>query len=123
MATTNLVGKLRVGALESVEPLTVKGETVFDEVNVTEATPLIELDSSNGLSTVYRDKITTTNSGAVTESNGEFKVSTGTTANSTAELATRERGRYQPGVMLQAGVAVRRRVAPTGNQETCRPVV
>ena len=118
MTTTNLAGKLRVGALESVDPLTVGGRGNFGEVLTAEYTPKIELDSSNGLSTVYRDTTTTTNSGAVSESSdGGFLLSTGTTASSSAELRTKERGRYQPGITAAAGIAVRRPTAPTGNQE------
>lgn len=117
MATTNLSGKLRVGALESIEPLSIKGQSAFDEVVTAEFSPLIELDSSNGLSPVYRDSITTTNSGSVTNVEGEHKISTGSTASSTANLSTHERGRYQPGIVGLPGLLIRRPTAPTGNQE------
>lgn len=110
--------RVRASSIEVFEPLTVKGETSFKEVRTAEFSPLIELDSSNGLSTVYRDKVNTTNSGSVTEStDGGFKVSTGTTSTSTAELSTQERGRYQPGIVAVPGIGIRRPTAPTGNQE------
>ncbi len=104
-------------SLEVKEPLTLKGTSVFDETLVAEFSPLIELDSSNGLSTVYRDSVDTTNSGSVTEDSGQFKVSTGSTASSTAGLRTKERGRYEPGIVGLPGVAIRRPAASTGNQE------
>ena len=91
--------------------------TFFHEAKVAEFTPLIELDSSHGLSPAYRDKINTTGSGSVTHVDGEHLVSSGTTAGSTATLATQERGRYQPGIEGLAGHAVRRPTPMTGDQE------
>jgi len=91
--------------------------TIYHEMMTAEYSPIIELDSSNGLSPVYRDRITTTGDGTVTNNTAEHVVASGATANSTAELRTHERGRYQPGIMALAGHGVRRPVAPTGDQE------
>lgn len=93
------------------------GSTMLGESQVAEYSPLIELDSSSGLSTVYRDTVTTTNSGSVSNSNGEHNLSTGTTANSTAQLKTTERGRYMPGIVGLPGIAIRRPTAMTSDQE------
>lgn len=91
--------------------------SLFHEHLTAEFTPLIELDSSNGLSPVYRDKIDVAGSGTVTNGGGEHVISTGTSPSSTATLSTQERGRYQPGIVGLPGVAVRRPTAPTGDQE------
>lgn len=91
--------------------------TTYHEMMVSEYSPLVELDPSNGLSEVYRDTITVTGSGSVTESDGEFRVASGVTSGSTATLATKEHGRYQPGIMGMGGHSVRRPVAPTGDAE------
>lgn len=93
------------------------GLTFFNEQQTAEFSPIIELDSSNGLSTVYRDTVTTTGSANVTNSNGEHNLSTGTTAGSTAKLRTKERGRYQPGIQGLVGIAVRRPTAMSSDQE------
>lgn len=91
--------------------------TLLGESQVAEFHPLIELDSSSGLSPVYRDTITTTDSGDVSNSGGEHVLSTGTTAGSTAQLRTSERGRYMPGIVGMPGIAVRRSTAMTSDQE------
>jgi len=83
------------------------GTTPFEEIQAAEFTPLFELDSSNGLSLVRRDTVTTTGSGTVNNANAEHKLSTGTTSGSTAVLRTKERGRYQPGIQAIPGIAVR----------------
>lgn len=80
--------------------------TPFDELLIGEFSPLFELDSANGLSTL-RDRATVTNSGAVSSVPGEIKLSTGTTASSTAQLDTAEKGRYQPGILGSSGAAIR----------------
>lgn len=98
-------------------PVTLPGKTGFDEAIVAEFSPLIELDSSNGLSTALRDTVVTAGSGSVTNANGEHVLSTGATASSTASLETKERGRYQPGIEGLPGLAVRRATPPTGEQE------
>lgn len=91
--------------------------TVYHEKLAAQYYPLLELDSSNGLSTELRDTLTTSGSGSITNNDAEHVLSTGTTAGSTATLRTKERGRYQPGLMARAGMCIRRPVAPTGDQE------
>lgn len=94
------------------------GSTLLGEQQVAEFSPLIELDSSNGLSTVYRDTTETTNSGSVSNSNGEHKLSTGTTSGSDAKLFTKEKGRYQPGITAIPGLAMRCPTALSSDEET-----
>ena len=91
--------------------------TPFQELLTTSFSPLIELDASNGLSLERRDTVTTTGSGSATAANGEIVVSTGTTSGSTALLKTKERGRYQPGIAILPGIAVRIPTTPTGDGE------
>lgn len=91
--------------------------SIFHEHVTAEFTPLIELDSSNGLSLFLRDTVNTTGSGSVTESGGEFLVASGATSGSTAELRTKERGRYQPGIEGLAGQQVRYPVDPIEDED------
>lgn len=93
--------------------INVARRSVFDELITGEYTPLIELDSSNGLSAL-RDVETTTGDGAITNENGQHRLRTGATGG-TAILATAERGRYQPGIEALPGIGIRRPSAPTGN--------
>lgn len=92
--------------------------TPFGEQVTAEFSPLIELDSSNGLSLVRRDTVTETGSGTVTNTGGEFVLSSGTIAGSTAELRTKERGRYQPGIVGLPGVGIGFKGTPTGDQDS-----
>lgn len=117
MAKTNVTnfGPVRVKSLSSEEPLQLNAETAFDEVRVAEFTPLLELDSSNGLSDL-RDVQTTANGGTIAAVSGQYRLRTGSTANGSAQLDTAERGRYQPGIEGLPGIGVHRPTAPTGNQ-------
>tara|TARA_R110000803_G_scaffold118414_1_gene186794 strand:- start:574 stop:1776 length:1203 start_codon:yes stop_codon:yes gene_type:complete len=80
--------------------------SLFDELIITERTPLIELNSALGLS-VLRDVTVVANTGTVTNTGGEFVVATGGTTASTAQLQTIESGRYYPGTAAQAGAGIR----------------
>jgi len=87
----------------------------FGELITTERTPIIELNSSYGTS-LLRDVIETTNSGSVTSSSGEIKISTGATANSKAHFDSAEAGRCTPGYGAEIKVGFRVPTLPTGNQ-------
>lgn len=63
-----------------------------------------------------RDITTLTGTGAVGEVNGEIRVRTGATANSTARLETVARAAYVAGSVAQTGVGLRIPTAPTGSQ-------
>lgn len=91
------------------------GYTGFNELIVSNATPLIDLKSIYGVSNL-RDRVTTTGSGAVTTERGLYKVSTGATASSTAKLSSVEFGRYVAGFESTAGVGVLLSRLPTGNE-------
>lgn len=90
--------------------------TGFNEVQTAETTPIIALKSNYGISAL-RDKTETSNSGSVTNADGEYRLSTGTTTNSTAALESVERGRYIAGEVGLPGIGVRLPVLPTGEEE------
>ena len=111
--TTSLTRSVLVGqtsATGTFQNLTVDEiaghRTLFDELIVSERTPLIEINSALGIS-VLRDVTAATNTGAVTNSGGENVLSTGTTTASTASLTTVEYGRYYPGTSAQMGMGIR----------------
>ena len=108
----HLAGRYRATQFPYVTPY-----TNFHELMTAEYSPLIELDASNGLSPILRDRIVIEGDGSVTEATGELLVATGAAAGSTALLATQERGRYQPGIVGIGGHCVRRPIAPTGDQD------
>lgn len=89
--------------------------TSMNEVAVAEYTPIIELKSTLGLSD-RRDVQTTTGSASISTTNGEIKLSTGSTANSKATLDTALFGPYLSGLEALAGAAFRAGSSPTGNQ-------
>lgn len=101
-----LVGKTIKGTYENLTVDEVAGQrSLFGEQITTERTPLIELNPALGLS-VLRDTTAVVN-GTVTNTNGEFVLSSSTTTASTAQLKTVEHGRYYPGTASQMGVGIR----------------
>lgn len=88
--------------------------SMFGEVLSVQRTPVIELKSIYGPSAL-RDITTTANGGAVALASGEITLTTGTTANGTAQIDSAERGRYLPGFGGEVGVGVRIPTAATGN--------
>lgn len=87
----------------------------FGEQRVVERTPVIELNSSYGLSNL-RDIKTVVGTGTATATAGEIKLSTGISASAIVKVASAERGRYMPGAAGQAGIGIRIPAAPTGEQ-------
>lgn len=95
---------------EQVGPL-----SQFGEVLTTARTPIIELNSSYGVSAV-RDVQTVANNGTIAASSGEIRLRTSVTANGSAQLESAEVGRYIPGYGAQIGIGVRIPADPSGNQ-------
>ncbi|GEN46856.1 hypothetical protein [Alkalibacillus haloalkaliphilus] len=87
----------------------------FDELKVSERTPIFEISSTYGISAL-RDVISTTGTGTVTNNTVVYEVATGTGSAGAASLETAQRGRYQPGYAAEAGIAVRVPQLPTGSQ-------
>lgn len=88
----------------------------FGQLITTQRTMVIDLKSVFGIS-VLRDTVTTTGTGAVTNTvgNPEFQLTT-TAASDTAVLQSAERGRYVAGYAAQCGIACRIPTTFTGNQ-------
>lgn len=93
------------------------GDSQFGEMVTASRTPIIELNSTFGLSVPLRDRVVETN-GAVTagEDTGELSISTGTDPDSEGRISSSEVGRYIPGYGAQLGVGMRFPDAPTGTQ-------
>lgn len=89
--------------------------TPFGQLRVTEATPIIELKSTYGTS-YWRDIVTTAGSGSVTNSGGEFVVSTTANGADSARLESAELVRYVPGLAVIGGIGVRIPTDPVGSQ-------
>ncbi|WP_405169736.1 hypothetical protein MHI12_16245 [Paenibacillus sp. FSL H8-0280] len=87
----------------------------FDELIVSEKTPIVELTSAYGLS-ILRDSVTTTGDGTVTNDATEFNLSNTTNGTDSAILESVLRGRYEPGFAGEAGIGVRIPILPIGNQ-------
>jgi len=96
---------------------TSKSSSLFSEVVTANRTPIIELNSSYGV-TALRDVTTVTNGGSVTDNSteGTIQLQTSATANGTAQLESAEAVRYIPGYGGQLGCGVLLPEAPTGNQ-------
>lgn len=78
----------------------------FDELVVAqEATDFSLTSQWNDIS--FRNATGSSGTGTVTNSSGSFKVSTGTTAGSTASLVSNQAGVYKPGTSAIAGLGVR----------------
>lgn len=87
----------------------------FNELKVSNRSPVIELTSTYGITTL-RDIPRTVGTGTVTNNTIEYVLTTGTGATGSATLDTAERGRYQPGYAAESGIAVRLPANPTGTQ-------
>ncbi|AJS59034.1 hypothetical protein [Paenibacillus sp. IHBB 10380] len=87
----------------------------FDELRVSQKTPIVELTSVYGLSSL-RDAVTTTGGGTVTNNATEYNLSNTASGIDSAILESVLRGRYEPGFAGEAGIGVRIPTLPTGNQ-------
>tara|TARA_R110000824_G_scaffold183252_1_gene364248 strand:- start:332 stop:1603 length:1272 start_codon:yes stop_codon:yes gene_type:complete len=95
-------------------------ETQFGESLVASRTPIIELNSAYGTSTL-RDLVEVTGTGSKDDVNGtitsgEIYLSTGATAGSTSTVLSAEIARYIPGYSAEIGIGVRTTTVPTGDQ-------
>lgn len=92
-----------------------KAFTGFNELIVSSGYPIIDLKSVYGISDI-RDKVAEVGTGTVTNTAGEYVVSTGATAGGTASLSSVEYGRYVAGFEATPGLGVRVPVLPVGDQ-------
>lgn len=98
-----------------------ENESQFGESKVVERTPIIELNSTFGVSEPLRDRVVTNNGGSVDDINGtvttgEILLSTGTNGTGDAKLTASEVGRYIPGYSAELCLGIRVPTAPTGDQ-------
>lgn len=88
----------------------------FGEILTAQRTPIIELNSSYGVS-LLRDIEVVTGSGNINATAlGEINVATGATAGSIAQLDSAEAARYIPGYGAEIGMGIRFTDVPTGDQ-------
>lgn len=87
----------------------------FGELRSYERTPLVELKSIYGLSNL-RDVQTVAGSATITNTNGEFKLTTTANGTDAATLDSAERGRYLAGQGSEMGIGIRISDTPTGSQ-------
>jgi len=90
--------------------------TVFGEQITALRTSQLNLKPTWGVSTYRYNKITTGTGAAADETNGEFRLQTGTTATNITSIETNQRGQYQAGTMGQMGAGFRIPTAPIGTQ-------
>lgn len=92
-----------------------QGMTSFNELGVSQNNSLINMQSVYPISK-QRDIVEGLNGGNVTQSKGEFIVSTTSDPDSEILLRSIERGRYVAGYDSIAGIGIRLPERPTGNQ-------
>lgn len=90
-------------------------ESPFGEFLTVSRTPIIELNSSYGLSAL-RDRQNFTGGGNASSTEGEIVLNTSTTPSSTSKVDSAEVGRYVPGYAAEIGIGIRMPSAPVGNQ-------
>ena len=90
--------------------------TVFDEQLIALRTSQLNFKPTWGASTYRYTKTETGTGAAAAETNGEFRLQTGTTTTNIANLETNQRGQYQAGTMGQMGIGFRIPTDPTGTQ-------
>ena len=113
--TSKILDEVEVNDLQSLRVVNWN-TTQFGEDLVAERFPLLELNSSYGVSAL-RDITEEVGSGTVAanRNKGLIEVRTGTTTGSRALIESAEVGRYHPGQGAEFGVAVRVPVQPTGD--------
>lgn len=89
--------------------------TSFNELTVSNAKSLFDLKSIYGISEL-RDEIDVTGTGAVTNQDGLYTISSGSTAGSTASLTSVDRGRYVAGFEAVPGIAIALPRMPVGDE-------
>lgn len=95
---------LILGERFSVDPF--GSQMVANQVSV------INYKPTWGISDIRYSTTTTGTGAAVTETGGEFRLTSGTTTGNVAQITTLERGQYQAGAMARFGIGVRIPVAP-----------
>lgn len=100
--------------VSDVSDATVWGTTVFNERVITEKSQQFILNSNLPLSS-QRDVVTVANGGTIIDETAEYRLRAATTANSSAQLESQQRGNYISGNESEAGIGVRMNALPTGD--------
>lgn len=90
-------------------------QTKFRSLKTSEKSQVVNLKSIYGVSNL-RDVSTVAGSGTVTNTNGEYKLTTTANGADSAQLDSSERGRYLASQEAEAGIGVRISDTPTGSQ-------
>lgn len=90
-------------------------QTKFRSLKTAEKSQIVNLKSVYGVSAL-RDVTTVAGSGTVTNTNGEYKLTTTANGADTAQLDSAERGRYFASQEAECGIGVRISDTPTGSQ-------
>lgn len=116
---------INIDSIQNIEQITSQdvvvrntSQTLFQDSIVAQKTPLIDLKSFYGISSL-RDTVTVSGSAQVScvaGTDSEINVSTSTTTTSKAQIQSVQRGQYVAGTICEAGIAVRIPVALTGLQ-------
>lgn len=106
--TSNSITAWELGSLGEVTP--------FDEQLMAFRSSQINFKPTWGVTTYRYKKVTTGTGAAAAETNGEFRLQTGTATTNVASIETNQRGQYQAGGMGQVGIGFRIPTAPTGTQ-------
>lgn len=92
--------------------ITPSNNTTFQETLTAQRTSQFNLKPTYGISTL-RYSISNTGTGATSaETNGEFRLQSGTANNGLSQIQTNQRGLYSAGTMGQAGIGIRIPVLP-----------
>ena len=111
--------QLRASALPISGTVNIAGSadlTVFNEQQVALNSSQMNFKPTWGITTFRYKKITVGIGAISTETNGEFRLQTGTTAASVSSIETNQRGQYQSGTTGQVGIGVRLPTVPVGTQ-------
>ena len=97
----------------NVQLTSLYGVTRFGEQLTALRTSQMNFKPTWGISTLRYATVTTGTGAALSETNGEFRLQSGTANSSIASIETNQHGQYQAGAMGQAGIGVRIPTAPT----------
>ena len=90
--------------------------TVFNEQKVALRTSQMNFKPTWGVTNFRYKRVVSGTGATAAETNGEFRMQTGTTAANISSIETNQRGQYQAGTMGQVGIGVRLPTTPTGTQ-------
>jgi hypothetical protein len=94
-------------SLDLLTPLSSIGVSRFNELVVANRTNQLNLKPTWGISNKRWDTDVSGTGAAAAETNGEFRLQSGTDTNGYAQVQTQQRGQYTAGATGQAGIGIR----------------